>query len=106
MRAASNSPRPRAAMRRRPSEFLLAFSLILAALPVAARESDREQPMDIAADDIDAVLEDTSESRLTGNVLITQGTLRIAADGPRGSATITRVDGEFRRMVLEGEPAS
>jgi lipopolysaccharide export system protein LptA len=89
-------------MRRRPSEFLLAAALILAALPAMARESDREQPMSIEADDIDAVMEDTSESKLSGNVSITQGTLRIGA----GTATISRTDGEIRRVVLEGQPAS
>ena len=88
-------------MRRSPREFLLGLAL-LAALPAAARESDRRQPMNVEADDVDVVMEDTSESRLVGNVLITQGTLRIAA----AAATIHKIDDEIRRVVLEGQPAS
>lgn len=89
-------------MHRRLPEFVLGLALILSPLPAVARESDRQQPMSVEADDIDAAMEDTSESKLVGNVLITQGTLRIAA----GSATISRADGEIRRVVLEGQPAS
>jgi lipopolysaccharide export system protein LptA len=81
---------------------LAVFLLLAFAGTVAARESDREQPMDIEADDIDATLAEDSESRLSGNVLITQGTLRIAST----SATITRQGGEIVKVLLEGGPAS
>jgi lipopolysaccharide export system protein LptA len=57
--------------------------------------------MSIAADDTDAVLTEDGESRLTGNVLITQGTLRIGAD----AATISRSGGDVVRVVFEGRPA-
>jgi lipopolysaccharide export system protein LptA len=80
---------------------LLALVLMLP-LAAAARESDRQQPIDVAARDIDATMSDDSVTRLTGDVLITQGTLRIEA----GSAEMTRVGGDFQRMLLEGAPAS
>ena len=86
-------------MRRRPAEFAV---LLLLAGAAQARESDRSQPMSIEADDIDATVQDNSETRLSGNVLITQGTLRIRA----GSAVISRTDDEIRRVVFEGRPAS
>lgn len=73
-------------------------------LPFAAdaRESDRQQPMDIQAADIDATLADDSVTRLVGNVVITQGTLRIGA----ASAEISRTDGDIARVLLQGAPAS
>jgi lipopolysaccharide export system protein LptA len=89
-------------MRLRPSELLICFALLALCGPSAARESDRGQPMNIEAQDIDATLADDSESRLTGDVLITQGTLRIGA----ASAVITRTDGEIVKVLLEGKPAS
>lgn len=94
-------------MRLRPAEFRPIASLALAcalALPAVAgaRESDRQQPMSIEAADIDATLADDSESRLTGDVTITQGTMRIES----ASAVITRKGGEIVRVLLEGAPAS
>jgi len=86
-------------MRRRPAEFAL---LLLLSAAVQARESDRSQPMDVEADDIDITMQDTSESRLIGNVRITQGTLDIRA----GVANITRRDEDIRRVVLTGQPAT
>ena len=88
-------------MRRSPREFVLGLAL-LAALPAAARETDRSQPMNVEADDFDAAMADTSESKLCGNVRITQGTLDIRAH----CATISKVEGEIRRVLFEGDPAS
>ena len=88
-------------MRRSPREFVLGLAL-LAALPAAARESDRQQPMNVEADDFEAAMADTSDSKLCGNVRISQGTLDIRAH----CATISKVDGEIRRVVFEGEPAA
>lgn len=87
-------------MRPRNAE-LLAFALLALASAAAARETDRQQPMSVAADDTDAVLTEDGESRLLGNVLITQGTLRISAD----AATISRTGGDVVRVVFEGRPA-
>lgn len=81
----------------------LIFGLLLASpLAADARESDRQQPIDVSADDIDATLADDSVARLSGNVVITQGTMRIES----GSAEITRAGGEMVRLLLEGTPAS
>ena len=89
-------------MRRRLPEFVLGLAVILPAMPAAARESDREQPMSIEADDADTYLTDDGDSKLVGNVRIAQGTLLITA----GAATISRRQGDTTRVVLEGQPAS
>jgi lipopolysaccharide export system protein LptA len=90
-------------MRLRPADLsLLLSSLLLCCTAAGARESDRQQPMNLAAEDGDAVLADDGETRLSGNVLITQGTLKIEA----ASATITRADGAVKKVVFEGSPAS
>lgn len=84
------------------SALLLAALLGLAAAPGAlARTEDRKAPMDIEADRSDAVLTDDGESRLQGNVRITQGSLDVRAD----SAVIMRRGGAIARVVLEGSPA-
>ncbi|WP_395772298.1 lipopolysaccharide transport periplasmic protein LptA [Arenimonas sp.] len=65
-----------------------------------AKSSDRKQPMDISADNTDALLTDTSESSINGNVLITQGSLKIEAD----KAVISRVKGDVVKVTLSGSP--
>ena len=94
-------------MRRRPVEFrclvssIFGLTLILSATAFA-RESDRQQPMGIEAENIDATLADDSVTRLSGNVVITQGTLRIDAN----SAEIRKKGGDIVQVLLEGAPAS
>ena len=64
-------------MRRlRPNVITLALGLALA-VAAQAKTTDRNAPMDITADKTDAVLTDDSDSTLTGNVLITQGSMEI-----------------------------
>jgi lipopolysaccharide export system protein LptA len=70
--------------------------------PAMALQSDRAQPMDIAADTTDAVLSDAGTAILKGNVTISQGTLKIQA----AQATLSRAEGEVRRAVLTGSPAT
>jgi lipopolysaccharide export system protein LptA len=89
-------------MRRPHHELLLGLALALTAAAASARESDRQQPMSVEADDIEATMDENSESKLVGNVRITQGTLLITA----AQATISRDAGEIRRVVLDGAPAS
>ena len=89
-------------MRRRSSNALLiAVALAVASGTVAARSSDRNQPMDIQADSTTYnANNDGTPTVLTGNVVITQGTLKInsvRADVSRGSGDITRT-------VLTGAP--
>ena len=89
-------------MRRlRPNVITLALGLALA-VAAQAKTTDRNAPMDITADKTDAVLTDDSDSTLTGNVLITQGTMEITAD----RATIRRRGGEITEVELTGAPAT
>lgn len=78
--------------------------LLAALLPFAlqAKTTDRNAPMDIEADRTDAMLGDDSESVLTGNVRITQGTLDVGAD----RAVIHRRAGDISQVVLTGAPAT
>lgn len=77
---------------------------LFGALPLTATalQSDREQPMDIAADSTDAVLANTGDAHLRGNVVISQGSLKIAA----AEATVSRKAGEISRALLSGSPAT
>lgn len=82
---------------------LLALLPALAvALPAAAKTTDRNAPMDIAADHTDAVLSDDSDSVLSGNVQITQGSMEIGAD----RAVIHRRGGDITEVELTGAPAT
>lgn len=67
---------------------------------VSAKTSDRLLPMDMSADAGDAVLTDDGESTISGNVLITQGTLKLEAD----KAVITRSKGITSKVTLTGNP--
>ena len=75
---------------------------VLAASPAFAKKGDRNQPMDLDADNVDALLGDDSVSTITGNVKIRQGSLAVDAD----RADIHRKAGEIDRIVLTGNPAS
>ena len=89
-------------MRRlRPNVITLALGLALA-VAAQAKTTDRNAPMDISADKTDAVLSDDSDSTLTGNVLITQGSMEITAD----RAVIHRRAGEITEVELTGAPAT
>jgi len=84
---------------------LAASSTLLAALLAQAghcKTSDRAQPMDVEADSTDAMLGDDSDSVLTGNVRIVQGTLEVGAD----KAVIHRSKGEIATVTLTGAPAT
>jgi lipopolysaccharide export system protein LptA len=86
----------------RPRLSALSLVLLVLASPlVAAKSTDRSQPMDIDADHTDALMEDNSVSTLQGNVRIRQGTLEVDAD----KAEIHQVNGEIQRVVLTGTPA-
>jgi len=76
------------------------LSLIVSANALAA-SADRQQPVDMAARAGDATLAD-GDSILSGEVVITQGSLDIRAD----KATLTRSAGELSQVVFEGQPAS
>lgn len=85
------------------SPLLIGLTLLsaLSATDLLAKTSDRNQPMDVAADRTDAGLGDDSDSTLSGNVRITQGTLEVDAD----TAVIHRKKGDIDNVVLNGQPA-
>ena len=61
------------------TRWLSAWLLLLAATYASALDSDREQPIQIEADE--AVRDErVGETRYEGNVVLTQGSLRITAD--------------------------
>lgn len=78
------------------------LAVCLAAVPgvADARTSDRNQPMDLKSDRSSCGVDDTGACTFTGNVVITQGTLRISA----AEATMHRNDGDVSRVVLTGSP--
>lgn len=88
-----------------PPSALLASLVVAGALigaPEAlARSSDRNQPMDIAADQQTGSLDESTPTVLSGNVSITQGTLAVSA----ARAVINSRDGAISRVVLTGGPA-
>lgn len=81
----------------------LAILLTCLLLPgvVAARSSDRDQPLDVRAGGLDGPVSQSGDTVLT-DVTIIQGSLRIDAQ----RATVSRHDGEVTRVLLEGAPAS
>lgn len=84
----------------------LRLSLLSVMLAVSATstalESDRSQPMDVAADYTDATLVADGSALLRGNVEISQGSLRVRAD----EATLDRRGGEISKATLRGKPAT
>jgi lipopolysaccharide export system protein LptA len=77
------------------------LALAFAAGPALAKSTDRQQPMDLSAANMDALLSDDSVSTLEGSVSIRQGSLEVDAD----RAEIHRKAGEIDRIVLTGSPA-
>ncbi|MBB1060243.1 lipopolysaccharide transport periplasmic protein LptA [Marilutibacter spongiae] len=80
---------------------LVALLLVAAPASALARSSDRNKPMDIAANTTNYVTDESEPSVLSGNVVITQGTLDIRSS----KAEVTSRDSEPTRVVLTGSPA-
>ena len=80
---------------------LILLAAAVAAGPALAKSTDRQQPMDLSAANMDALLSDDSVSTLEGSVTIRQGSLEVDAD----RAEIHRKAGEIDRIVLTGSPA-
>lgn len=81
---------------------VLVAALLLAAVPALARQSDRNQPMDIEAGAAEHSVDGSTPTVLSGGVTITQGTLRARAD----RAEVTVLGGDPSRVVLIGSPAT
>jgi lipopolysaccharide export system protein LptA len=85
----------------RPLVLLLAGACALAfAAGVAARTTDRNQPLDVESNSSDCSVGDDGPCILTGNVHLVQGTLDVRA----GRAVVHRVGGDIRRVTLTGAP--
>lgn len=82
-------------------EHLLLLALLAAAMPATALEKDREQPIQIRSDRMQAAL-DNNTTVLMGNVRITQGSLVVQAE----RADITQEKGEVSRALFTGRPAT
>ena len=95
----------RPAASRPAASLLLTGAVCLAACMASsgamARTSDRNQQMNVESDTNDCTLDDSGHCTLTGNVVITQGTLNIRS----GKAVIYRNGGEPSRAVINGSPA-
>lgn len=81
--------------------FLLSLAAFLFTTPAMALRSDRDQPINIVADtsEVDAK---TGYTRITGGVVITQGSLVVNAD----EARVFVVEGRVNRVELDGQPAT
>ena len=84
-----------------PDRRWLALLCLVAALPAAALEADRQQAMQINSDRFESGM-DTNTTVLTGNVRITQGSLVVNA----ARADVTQDKGEVARALLTGKPAT
>ena len=85
----------------RPADFaaaLLALASLAFAAGASARTSDRNQPMDIEAAQSTCSLGANDSCTLTGNVTITQGSLRVVA----AKAVIEQSGGDPSRALLSG----
>ena len=85
-----------------PLRLLAPALCLLLAGPALAKSSDRNQPMDIGAAHADAILTDDGDAKLSGNVVITQGTLSVNAD----DAVVSRRNGDIQSVTLTGAPAT
>ena len=88
-------------MSRRPADLaaaLLALATFAFAAGAPARTSDRNQPMDIEAAQSTCSLGANDSCTLTGNVTMTQGSLRVVA----AKAVIEQSGGDPSRALLSG----
>lgn len=89
-------------MRNRAELVSLACLALAFAVPASALKSDRDKPMNIEADRSTA-LTNEGNATLSGNVVITQGTLAVRADLAEISQSKA---GVVSRAVLTGAPAT
>ena len=89
-------------MRRASSLALLAFALGAAvSLPAYALRADRDKPIKITADSV-SVDQKTGVSHYRGNVVLTQGTLRVEAD----RVTVRYHKGTVDQVSASGRPVT
>lgn len=94
--------------RQRPALCALLLMLLTALFTWArlgeaqAKKADRDEPLEIEADDMDGVLDEDGVANLRGNVHIRQGSMNVHAD----LGTVTRKNGDFSKVVFQGKPAT
>ncbi|EOF4704109.1 MAG: lipopolysaccharide ABC transporter substrate-binding protein LptA [Klebsiella huaxiensis] len=81
----------------------LASALLAASLPALAKTGDTDQPIHIGSDQQSLDMQ-SNVVTFTGNVVVTQGTIKINAD----KVVVTRSDGEKGKEVIDayGNPAT
>jgi lipopolysaccharide export system protein LptA len=78
--------------------------LLAMAGPVSALSTDRDQPLDVRAQTNTSSFGTNNVSVFTGNVRMVQGSLKAGGDEARISELAG--DGDGRRLVLTGKPAT
>ena len=78
---------------------LLVLPLLLAAMAVPALESDKDQPIELAADSVD-IDESKGRSIYRGDVDLRQGTMRVLAD----VVTVHQAKRRPTKIIAEGKP--
>jgi lipopolysaccharide export system protein LptA len=79
---------------------LLALVFLLLPLTASALETDRQQPLEVNANSTSGTLGD-GVTKLSGNISIRQGSLKINAD----DAEVEKTDGRVSLLTLRGNPA-
>jgi lipopolysaccharide export system protein LptA len=75
---------------------------LLALAPASARQSDRSQPMQVNASHFDGFQKPNSVTTLSGNVVITQGTLKATGNLAK---VYFDADTQISRVVITASPA-
>ncbi len=81
-------------------KFCVLLCILFFSLPLMALETDRQETLQIYADNTDGSLGD-GLTTLWGNVDIRQGTLHITAD----EAEVNKTDGRVKSVTFRGKPA-
>ena len=90
-------------LRSAASGLALGLACLLAAGPVHARSTDRDQPMEMEADSQDCNVADVNSTCVfSGNVAIRQGTLDVRAS----RAEVIRRNGDIEQVILTGNQAT
>jgi len=82
-----------------PVGFAAVLAVLLAAAPVMALESDRDQPIELVADSVD-IDESKGRSIYKGDVDLSQGSMRLLAD----IVTVHQDKRKPTRIIAEGRP--
>lgn len=81
---------------------LIGLSLV-ASLPATAKQSDRQQPANVDSKSFDGSQQPNGKVIWTGNVVITQGTLKITGDKATG---FLDANNSITRIIVDGKPGT